>query len=231
MAYIRRLRVEEKFIFYPAPTELDLPPETLYLPYRSAVATCHEEILHTALCSMPHPDTTIALDKRNSGTPWVILLTILSVPRLCVFETHGRIHRKFDRLPKPPYQSLAPLREFRYVLDHFDTPVCIGPTEKRMLLILLEKFSATSETLVLPSDAVPLRFMNQWEWPNLRELQLRGDGRPIDRCRTPLVSVFGRMPRLHFKKIPTWPSVARTVRMQVSPMRGTQLPHAQLDPP
>ena len=103
IAVLRRLKVEEQFIIYPAPTELDLPPETLYLPYRSAVATCHEEVLHTALCAIPRLDTIMVLDKRYSEIPWVILLTILSMPQLRVFEIHGRIHRKFDRLPKPPY--------------------------------------------------------------------------------------------------------------------------------
>ena len=187
----------EQFAYYPAPTELDFPPETLYLTSPRVVATCHEEVLRTALCAMPRLDTIIILDSKNFGVPWVIFATMLSTPQLRVFEIRGRIHRAFDRLAKPPYQSFAPLRAFRYVPDHIDTPVRIGPTEKRMLVILLEKVSATLETLVLPSESVPLRLMNLWEWPNLRELRLRGDSRPIHRCRTPLVSVFGRMPRLH----------------------------------
>ncbi|KAI0656422.1 hypothetical protein C8Q70DRAFT_333982 [Cubamyces menziesii] len=195
--YIRRLKVMEQFAYYPAPTELDFPPETLYLTSPRVVATCHEEVLRTALCAMPRLDTIIILDSKNFGVPWVIFATILSTPQLRVFEIRGRIHRAFDRLAEPPYQSFAPLRAFRYVPDHIDTPVRIGPIEKRMLVILLEQVSVTLETLVLPSESVPLRLMSLWEWPNLRELRLRGDSRPIHRCRTPLVSVFGRMPRLH----------------------------------
>ncbi|PIL28328.1 hypothetical protein GSI_09479 [Ganoderma sinense ZZ0214-1] len=90
--------------------------------------------------------------------------------------------------------TCAPLTAFRYeaILTR-DRKYAIS-VEKDALALVLEKIHHSLVTLALPSEPAPISLMARLDWPNLRELRLRGMRWPAP--RTPLVILFANMPNL-----------------------------------
>lgn len=131
------------------------------------------------------------------GPYWAFLRFALSLPRLREFEMTGLTFCPVV-LPDESLEledgTCAPLTAFRYeaILTR-DRRYALS-VEKDALSLILAKIHRSLATLVLPSEPAPISLMSCLDWPNLRELKLRGMRWPEQ--GTPLVLLFANMPRL-----------------------------------
>ncbi|KAI0350381.1 hypothetical protein OH77DRAFT_1075464 [Trametes cingulata] len=155
-----------------------------------------EDVLSSALPSMPRLSSILLEDSVGSGVPWPILAIMLSAPQLRGFVLRSRLFRRDQPPPSNPSLHLAPLVSFSY------TPYDLRPhprscsSEKRVLAILLSRLCKSLESLAIPSESAPFRLLNRWDWPRLRELSIEGHASRVLESRDPLVSVLSTMPHL-----------------------------------
>ena len=142
------------------------------------------------------------------GVRWSTLKSILSLPQLEEFLLLGLLFSPVlagDTSPEElEIPNLEHIKSFRYDAPPFRVEGwgTVGPSaqpfriEETMLRRVLENLHGTVERLTLPAQAAPIQAMAQWDWPRLTELTLRGEWWAEPEPRTPLVSLFARMPRL-----------------------------------
>ncbi|KAM5544854.1 hypothetical protein V8D89_001752 [Ganoderma adspersum] len=131
------------------------------------------------------------------GPYWTFLRFALALPRLREFEMTGLTFCPVvlpDETLELEDGSCAPLTAFRYeaVLTR-DRRYALS-VERDALSLILAKSHRSLATLALPSEPAPISLMSNINWPNLRELKLRGMRWPEP--RTPIVLLFANMPRL-----------------------------------
>ncbi|KAM5544065.1 hypothetical protein V8D89_002251 [Ganoderma adspersum] len=131
------------------------------------------------------------------GPYWTFLRFALSLPRLRDFEMTGLTFCPVilpDETLELEDGSLAPLTAFRYEAILTRDRTFALSVEKDALSLVLAKIHRSLTTLALPSEPAPIALMSSVDWPNLRELKLRGMRWP--QPSTPLVLLFANMPRL-----------------------------------
>ncbi|KAI1792107.1 hypothetical protein LXA43DRAFT_1134782 [Ganoderma leucocontextum] len=131
------------------------------------------------------------------GPYWTFLQFALSLPRLREFEMTGLTFCPVV-LPTETLEfddgACAPLTAFRYEAVLSRGRKYALSVEKDALALVLEKIHHTLVTLTLPSEPAPISLLSLCEWPNLRELKLRG--MRWAEPRTPLILLFANMPKL-----------------------------------
>ncbi|EIW53555.1 uncharacterized protein TRAVEDRAFT_74831 [Trametes versicolor FP-101664 SS1] len=137
--------------------------------------------------------------KAIHGLPWSVMQLVLSLPTLKDLAVDR--HRFAPKLLAEEELTLdycAPLTSFRYTLsDYRWWRKQTFPLEKQALLLVLNKTHTSLERLTLIAELAPLdEICNTLEWPNLRELCLRGERGTIGNPPLPLVSMFANMLRL-----------------------------------
>lgn len=159
--------------------------------------------LTTTLKSMPGLQTVsfrlCQEPKAIHGLPWSVMQLVLSLPTLKDLAVDR--HRFAPKLLAEEELTLdycAPLTSFRYTLsDYRWWRKQTFPSEKQALLLVLNRTHASLERLTLIAELAPLdEICNTLEWPNLRELCLRGERGTIGNPPLPLVSMFANMLRL-----------------------------------
>ncbi|KAI0648630.1 hypothetical protein C8Q79DRAFT_904620 [Trametes meyenii] len=168
--------------------------------------------LHSVVFFLPcaHPDH-IWDPNAVPGISWHVLEAVLSTPHLRHVSVDGTLFHPADHLPHHlMLPELARLISFRYEdVDYRPVPRSTS-MEKEALLLILGRIHASLERLVLQSDSTPLHAMHLWDWPHLREFELRGERPSFGPHCAPLVAVLGRMPRL------------RTLSIALSEPAGTE---------
>lgn len=158
--------------------------------------------LRNALSHMPMLHSiTLGLEYRTvHGIPWPVLHFILSLPQLREFSL--RFHHF---APKTPQEDVnlacpAPLTSFEHTLNDrrpqntFYDP---GDGEEHAISVVLSGVHKTMERLVLTTEIAPLRAIcTTLDWPNLRELRLRGGPRTVGDPPLPIIALFAHMSRL-----------------------------------
>ncbi|PIL28098.1 hypothetical protein GSI_09749 [Ganoderma sinense ZZ0214-1] len=131
------------------------------------------------------------------GPYWSFLRFALSLPRLREFEMVGLTFCPVV-LPDEPFDleggACASLTVFRYEAILTRGRKYAISVEKDALALVLEKTHHSLVILALPSEPAPISLMARLDWPNLRELRLRG--MRWSAPRTPLVLLFANMPKL-----------------------------------
>ncbi|KAI0365484.1 hypothetical protein BV20DRAFT_730002 [Pilatotrama ljubarskyi] len=156
-----------------------------------------EETLARTLRSMPRLYRIDVHDDGDLGVPWSVLDILLSTPTLRVFEAPARrLLSKYERSLAAPHFCPAPISSFHYAPDFLRYHTRSSTSEVDVLALLVAHLSVSLQTIVVPSESTPFALMNYYEWPQLRELYIQGDPERAWMCRTPLVSVLSRMPRL-----------------------------------
>ena len=131
------------------------------------------------------------------GPYWTFLRFALSLPHLREFEMTGLTFCPVvlpDETLELEDGTFAPLTVFRYEAILTRDRTFALSVEKDALSLVLAKIHRTLATLSLPSEPAPISLMSSVDWPNLRELKLRGVRWP--QPSTPLVLLFANMPRL-----------------------------------
>ncbi|EIW53546.1 uncharacterized protein TRAVEDRAFT_133379 [Trametes versicolor FP-101664 SS1] len=155
----------------------------------------------TALESMPRLHTLSFNLHRLPihGIPWSVVQMILALPTLRNLTING--HRIAPSLL--PQEELvldrcAPLTSFQHTMsDYRRWRKQDYPDERQALLLVLNRTHATLETLTLVTELSPLdEVFTALEWPNLRELRLRGERKAIGDSSLPFISLFANVPRL-----------------------------------
>ncbi len=159
-------------------------------------------VLSNALSHMPRLHSiSLELNYRTiHGIPWPVLQIILSLPQL------QRFALKYHRLaPKTPPEEirldrLAPLTSFQFTLNDRrprDTRYHLEESEEHATNIILSGAHKTMEQLVLATESAPIdAICTTFDWPNLRELRLRGVRRTVGNPPLPTVAMFAHMTRL-----------------------------------
>ncbi|KAI1792110.1 hypothetical protein LXA43DRAFT_887974 [Ganoderma leucocontextum] len=179
------------------PIDLPLPPPGSPHPYLCQVFI--GPVIKHVLQQMP---SLAKLSLRTDigvvhGPVWTFLQFALSLPRLRELEMTGLTFCPVV-LPTETLEleegACAPLTAFRYeaILTR-DRRYALS-VEKDALTLVLEHVHRTLATLALPSEPTPILLMSRCDWPNLRELKLRG--MRWAEPRTPIVLLFANMPRL-----------------------------------
>ncbi len=158
--------------------------------------------LRHALSHMPGL-RTIVLDQTYRtvhGIPWSVLQFILSLPQLREFSL--RFHHF---APKTPQQDIrlacpAPLTSFEHTLSDLQPHSTFydpGDGEEHAVSVVLDGVHNTLERLALTTQIAPLHAIcTTLDWPNLRELRLRGDRCTIGDPALPVIAMFAHMSRL-----------------------------------
>ena len=131
------------------------------------------------------------------GPYWTFLRFALALAHLREFEMTGLTFCPAvlpDETLELEDGSLAPLTAFRYEAILNRGREYALSVEKDALSRVLANVHRTLTTLALPSEPAPIALMSSVDWPNLRELTLRGMRWPEP--RTPLVLLFANMPHL-----------------------------------
>ncbi|TBU54761.1 hypothetical protein BD310DRAFT_827387 [Dichomitus squalens] len=141
---------------------------------------------------------TLSLHMRRKlihGVSWSTLKTILSLPHIDGLVLSGPIFCP-AQLPSDNFhlESCSSLTSFRYEVWESRNVYPLGSAEGQALSTVLSWLHNSLETLVLPSEPAPLLAMSAWEWPNLRELRLRGAQWTYP--TSPCTILFSNMPRL-----------------------------------
>ncbi|EIW53570.1 uncharacterized protein TRAVEDRAFT_99591, partial [Trametes versicolor FP-101664 SS1] len=158
--------------------------------------------LRNALSHMPKLHSiTLGLEYRTvHGIPWPVLQFILSLPQLREFSV--RFHHF---APKTPQEDVhlacpAPLTSFEHILNDrrpHNTLYDPGDGEEHAISVVLSGVHKTMERLVLTTEIAPLRAIcTTLDWPNLRELRLRGEPRTVGDPPLPIIALFAHMSRL-----------------------------------
>ncbi|KAL1939446.1 hypothetical protein VTO73DRAFT_10002 [Trametes versicolor] len=134
------------------------------------------------------------------GIPWPVLQHILSLPPLREFAL------KYHRLaPKTPPEEIhldfpAQLTSFRFTLHDRrprNTRFQLKENEERAVNIILGGVHKTMEQLELETESAPIHAIcTTLDWPNLRELRLRGLRRAVGNPPLPIIAMFEHMTRL-----------------------------------
>ncbi|KAM5544820.1 hypothetical protein V8D89_001718 [Ganoderma adspersum] len=128
------------------------------------------------------------------GIGWELIAAILSTPQLRSF-TVGTLLFSPREAPslETRVDTIAPITIFRYEQPSFRSYLLTYPTQRDSLAFVLTHAHRSLESLLLPSEVAPVAVLSQTQWPQLRELSLRGEFRwgPV-----PLMTVFSGMSRL-----------------------------------
>ncbi|PIL32405.1 hypothetical protein GSI_05651 [Ganoderma sinense ZZ0214-1] len=130
------------------------------------------------------------------GVGWDVLAAILSAPHLRSF-TFGRL--LFSPREAPPETwigTLAPVTAFRYDQPSYPSNLLEYPTQQETLAFILKRLHRSLESLLLPSEIAPVAVLSQVQWPELRELTLRGEFHQSAGYVAPFVSLLSGMSRL-----------------------------------
>ncbi|KAL1939430.1 hypothetical protein VTO73DRAFT_9986 [Trametes versicolor] len=154
--------------------------------------------LATALESMPRLHT-LSFNLRWQpvhGIPWSVMQMVLALPNLRNLAING--HRiSSSLLPEEELvlDHCAPLTSFQHTMaDYRWWREQNYPDEGKALLLVLNRTHATLETLTLVADLSPLHeIFTTLEWPNLRELRLRGERKAIGDSSRPCITLFANM--------------------------------------
>lgn len=158
--------------------------------------------LRRALSHMPGLRTIVLSHsyKTVHGIPWSVLQFILSLPQLREFSL--RFHHFAPTTPQEDIRLAcpAPLTSFEHTLNDrrprstFYTP---GEGEEHALSVVLAGVHTTLERLALTTEIAPLHAIcTTLDWPNLRELRLRGEPRTVGDPPLSIIAMFAHMPRL-----------------------------------
>ncbi|KAJ3018732.1 hypothetical protein NUW54_g264 [Trametes sanguinea] len=191
--HIRVLRMRGCFIWDPEYSDVESISDSTYQAVSDTVG--REDILTDVLYAMPRLSTVVVHGVGERGVPWPILKVFLSAPQLSTFVVFGRLFSGETIASKASFSPGA-ITTFRYVHRNKRVRFTSSPAEKHVVRTVLERLSPTLHVLHLPSDSVPYRKLDRWDWSLLRELQLRGDGRRLLDYGVPLISILSRMPRL-----------------------------------
>ncbi|KAM5544093.1 hypothetical protein V8D89_002279 [Ganoderma adspersum] len=152
--------------------------------------------LRDALRAMPllHSVSLRLCIREVHGIGWELIAAILSTPHLRSF-TVGTLLFSPREAPslETRVDTIAPITTFRYEQPSFRSYLLTYPTQRDSLAFVLTHTHRSLESLLLPSEVAPVAVLSQTQWPQLRELSLRGEFRwgPV-----PLMTVFSGMPRL-----------------------------------
>ncbi|KAI0350387.1 hypothetical protein OH77DRAFT_1430992 [Trametes cingulata] len=160
-----------------------------------------EDSLDRLLPPMPRLQRIIVRkDPRNPRISWPWLHEMISAPTLRFLELYGRLldDDDEDRLAHATCNFRpAPLTTLRLIPDYLRPYPRSFPSEVESLALLLEHLSRTLQTLVVPSEqCASFSLFSRYDWPQLRELCIEGDGATAWASPIPLVSALSRMPRL-----------------------------------
>ncbi|KAI9067723.1 hypothetical protein FKP32DRAFT_1588333 [Trametes sanguinea] len=191
--HIRVLRMRGCFNYDPEYSDVESISDSTYQAVSDTVG--REEILADVLYAMPRLSTVAVQGVGERGVPWPILKVFLSAPQLSTFVVFGRLFSGETIASKASFSPGA-ITTFRYVHRNKRVRFTSSPAEKHIVRTILERLSPTLHVLHLPSESVPYRRLDRWDWSLLRELQLRGDGRRLLDYGVPLISILSRMPRL-----------------------------------
>lgn len=206
------------------------PPDPTLLAYATDPVVCciyDGPTLYEALSNMPDLHSiTLGLEHRTvHGIPWPILHFILSLPQLREFSL--RFHHLAPKTP-PKHIRLhhpAPLTSFQHILHDHPSQTTFydaGNGEESALFVILDGVHKTMERLALTTEIAPLHAIcTTFDWPNLRELRLRGERRTVGNPPLPIIAMFANMPRLRVLELklahpagaplqPIWPIGYRT---------------------
>lgn len=206
------------------------PPDLTLLAYAKDPVICciyDGPTLRNALSSMPGLHSiTLSIEHRTvHGIPWPILHFILSLPQLREFSL--RFHHLAPKTP-PKHIRLhhpAPLTSFQHILHDHPSQTTFydaGNGEESALFVILDGVHKTMERLALTTEIAPLHAIcTTFDWPNLRELRLRGERRTVGNPPLPIIAMFANMPRLRVLELklahptgaplqPIWPIGYRT---------------------
>lgn len=216
------------------PSEVDFkrsrPSEGRILKFTTDPVVCgiyHGPALRRALSHMPGLRTLFLSHtyKTVHGIPWSVLQFILSLPQLREFSL--RFHHF---APKTPQEDIrlahpAPLTSFENTLNDrrpHSTFYTSGEGQEHALSVVLSGVHMTLERLALTAEIAPLHAIcTSLDWPNLRELRLRGEPRTVGDPPLPIMTMFAHMPRLHILDL----KLAQPAGAPASAHLAHRLPH------
>lgn len=130
------------------------------------------------LSCMPNLDTVVFDGLYHGTSSWGVRRAVLSVPQIRHVIFCGILwDTRAETLPrKLPLKTVAPLTSLDIWRNGYRFPPRVEPQEDlHVLTALLSHIHSSLETLLLPSEFLPLEILRKHDWPRLRKLKLRGE--------------------------------------------------------